>query len=72
MSDNQTVYELTIPKSSPDAVRVGVIEDENKILVEFGFYKNKDLILVDVRKEMDKEMAENLISHLQSALQEIS
>jgi len=72
MSEDKAIYELTIPKSSPDAVRVGVDEEDKKVLIEFGFYKQKDLILVDVRKELDIEMTENLINLLQSALEELT
>lgn len=72
MSQSETIYELTIPRSSPDALRVGIDEESGKVLVEFGFFKEKGVVLVDVRKELDVEMAENLLSHLQSALEELT
>lgn len=72
MSQSETIYELTIPRSSPDALRVGIDEEKGVVLVEFGFFKEKGVVLVDVRKELDVEMAENLLSHLQSALEELT
>lgn len=72
MSQSEVIYELTIPKSSPDALRVGVDEENKKVLVEFGFFKEAGLVLVDVRKELDVEMAETLVSHLQLALEELT
>ncbi len=71
MSDQKYSYENLVPRSSIDAVRVGVDETNKKIVLEFGFQKNEHVINIDVCKELTEKMVQDLINNLQSCLEDL-
>lgn len=65
------VYENLVAPSLLDAIRIGIDEENNTAILEFGYHKNQNVINIDVRKILDKSAIKNLINNLNSCLDQI-
>lgn len=65
------VYENLVAPSLLEAIRIGIDEENNTAILEFGYHKNQNVINIDVRKILDKSAIKNLINNLNNCLDQI-
>lgn len=66
VDEKETSIDRVVPISSPEVIGIYAKKDNSAILLELGYIKNEKSgdIIIDVRKELTIEMAENLYSDL--------
>ena len=74
IDDKEVSIDRVVPISSPEIIGIYAKKDNSAILLEFGYIKNEKSgdIVIDVRKELSLEMAENLYSDLKEIFESSS
>lgn len=60
--------EKLVPTSCVEAISVN--PEDNAYVVEFAFFRNEDVLHIDVSKRLTKKMVEDLIESLSKALEQ--
>lgn len=62
LEEDEAFIERIVPISIPEIIGIYSKKDDSAILLELGYMKNeqKGHIVIDVRKELSLDMAENL------------
>lgn len=69
MSEEKIIYEKIVPRSTIDSMIIGLDAENKKFIIEFGFFKNENIVSIDVSKELTEHMVIDLINNLQATLE---
>lgn len=70
MSEENIIYEKTVPRSTIDSMVIGLDAQNKKIILEFGFFKKENIVSIDVSKELTERMVIDLINTLEATLED--